>query len=60
MIFPDKVKCGADGEQSSLVAAADGQLSSLSPVCWCPGVREQIAGTAETSGDYISGGRDAR
>lgn len=55
------VEMWCDGLLSSPVVAADGRLSMFSflfPVCWCPGVREQIAGTSETGGDYFSGRRD--
>ncbi len=49
------LKCGADDLLSSPVVAADGQLSMFFSLCWCPGVREQTAGTSETGGDYFSG-----
>lgn len=57
------MKCTSDGALSSPVVAADGQLSMCSLlflVCWCPGLREQIAGASETGWDSLASSRDAR
>lgn len=34
--------------------------SLSSSLCWCPGLREQIAGTSETGGDSLTGSWDTR
>lgn len=52
------LESGSDGELSSAVVAVDGHLSMFSflfLVCWCPGLREQIARTSETGGDSFTG-----
>lgn len=56
-----KWSCSSEGWAHLLLRLMDSFPRSLSSsLCWCPGLREQIAGTSETGGDSLTGSWDTR